>query len=255
VPLTLCVFVSPSIFDLFQVKETKTRNYFEEKKASKFETPLAEAAFGLFQWAEYGDVYEFETPEKESEVDQETTSDEDDEESTEQGRQLDQSINASKTNLPCTDEPSGLQVTLRAYQKQALWWMLQRETSGESRIELEQQLELLAELAGTKLQSQPTCDVQCECGPVLVSPAAREETRTLDGQVNPLVHPLWKQRFLASHDLSETRCFYVNELLGTARHTSPTPPTPCSGGILADAMGLGEFFSLNSNHLSPLPAF
>ncbi len=40
--------------------------------------------------------------------------------------------------------------------------------------------------------------------------------------------------------------FYVNELLHTASKSTPNPPKECSGGILADSMGLGKTVMLMS---------
>jgi DNA repair protein RAD5 len=132
---------------------------------------------------------------------------------------------------------------------------MQREQQGRSRQEMDEQLQLLGELAlsessaatqhGASINDMDRTnnnnnDIVCHIGSVLVSEKARQLSQTLDGQVNPICHPLWQQRFLASQGMDRTITFYVNELLKTATHRPPLPPTPCSGGILADAMGLGK---------------
>ena len=83
-----------------------------------------------------------------------------------------------------------------------------------------------------------TQEIVCDIGPVVVTEEGQKKSTTLDGQVNPVNHPLWKRRFLAEPDLSRSVSFYVNELLGVATYRPPEPPKPCSGGILGDAMGL-----------------
>ena len=233
-----------------------------------------DAAFGLLQWAEYGDVLEFPTPTKNHNKDDTLNEtkpndsedglaelDEDEFEASEavspEGAKLDQSLTTTDwaMSLPVLPDPIGFAsgVTMRPYQKQALYWMVHRE-AGVSRDELEQELELLAELAteGRAVgesyrflgKENKGAEIVCDCGPVLVSNQAKIKTRTLDGEMNPVGHPLWKQRYLASPDLKETVCFYVNELLGIATHRPPKPPSPCSGGVLADSMGLGKTIML-----------
>ena len=152
-------------------------------------------------------------------------------------------------SLPQADNPPGFTdgMELRPYQKQALYWMRRREVHGTCREQLQEELHLLQELAQEQEQGQPQLDawtandndddkagIHCECGPVLVSAAAQHESTTLEGDCHPLVHPLWKTRYLASPDRTHAVSFYVQELLGLARRTPPAPPTPCSGGILAD---------------------
>lgn len=173
--------------------------------------------------------------------------------------------NKWSTMLPEAEDPAGFSgtsattttTTLRPYQKQALYFMMQRETAGgESREQLEDQLQLLQELSAEQQQQQKGSpkaffpgdsnnnnnkkEIICECGPVLVSDAAQKKSATLDGEINPVKHPLWKRRFLATPGMSSSIAFYVNELLGVATYEPPEPPRPCSGGILADAMGLGK---------------
>lgn len=167
--------------------------------------------------------------------------------------------------LPQAEDPVGFSdgVTLRPYQKQALFFMLRREqkiNDDSSREDLDEQLQLLAELASAGNQKNEIHSVinsshfpgnkkppkiSCECSPIVVSVEAQEESRTiLDDKVNPLSHPLWQKRNLASRDLKHSYIFFVNEVLKMATLESPLPPEPCSGGILGDAMGLGSLFSL-----------
>lgn len=157
-------------------------------------------------------------------------------------------------SLPEMEDPKGFtdSVALRPYQRQALYWMMKREQEGESREELEKELALLSELAASQGQKtapnmssavalsglgqsdQPS--ICCDCGPVLLSDEARKRAKTLDGEANPVNHPLWKPRFLTNHTKDTAFLFYVNELLGVATCTPPAPPKQCSGGILADDM-------------------
>jgi len=306
VPLSIRVYVEnpETFFGLFEsdsaAKQQTSLNMFfdvqnslssgNNKSRKRKQLPAAEAAFGLLQWAEHGDVVDFNTadsadggtsssvssvaeadteiPEKGdgaddtsgvdaemSEHDFEDTDADGDDTSTAEGKRLNESVGATEwaTTLPEAEDPSGLAdgVTLRPYQRQALYWMTKREREGESRKDLEEQLSLLSELAsssstgGIKSSSVVAFhgkenagkEIICDCGPVLVSDEARKRSKTVDGEVNALTHPLWKQRFLASGDMKETLSFFVNELLGVATHRPPPPPQPCSGGILADVMG------------------
>jgi len=260
----------------FQLKEEAARKGPSNK--TKKLMSAKEAAFHLLQWAEYGDVPEFPQPNQEEEKPAADTADsaqndddddnlqemdEDDFEAasadTAQGLKLEGSVvvpeETAHANLDEMDDPVGLaeHVTLRPYQKQALHFMMQRETSGESRKEIDQQLQLLQELSAEQRKKQmgscsssssmdcfvvQTKEIVCDIGPVVVTEAGQKKSTTLDGQVNPVNHPLWKRRFLAEPDFSRSISFYVNELLGVATFRPPEPPKPCSGGILGDAMGL-----------------
>ena len=152
-------------------------------------------------------------------------------------------------------------IHLRCYQRQALNWMIHREEHANEKNseDFKRQLELLSELAashrsaaGEDLVDTSTSGsggtevvgVQCAVGPVLVSNEVALQAKSLDGEEEPAVHPLWQQRFLWDTDLDgddkAVYSFYVNELLQTASKRSPNAPRECCGGILADQMGLGK---------------
>ena len=196
----------------------------------------------------------------------------------EEAKEWTQSMYRSKDNLPEAAQPHMFtehSVTLRSYQRQALHWMMERERHANTKtsFEFQRQLEMLAELAREGEDEgnirRPTrssilertneiCDVICECGPVIVSEEVALQSTTLDGVVDPVIHPLWQRRFVWKVRGEEsTSCstgklesdsstkplvysFYVNELLKTASKDAPDPPKECVGGILADAMGLGK---------------
>lgn len=170
-------------------------------------------------------------------------------------------------SIPELSDPSGFKadVVLRPYQRQALYWMCRREGLTLKQLNIDgkeehagddEELELLAELAAFTHSSRETDDVQvwggsgiaCDCGPVVVGDdeVASRAVPVIDYGQNVeqgrkyVHHPLWKRRFLASDDLTTVYAFYVNELLGIAAASPPNPPKQCVGGILADAMGLGE---------------
>ena len=235
---------------------------------------LAECVFNLLQWAQYGDVPEFKPAAEEAKKDgdneltqqgtnesEESGDDEILDESAfeEEGKQdawaegvVEAASKDPLADLPEMDDPTGLSVTLRPYQRQALCWMWKRETDPANRAVVEQELKLLSELARNKAsssssqanniyqQTQQTAEVSCDCGPVLVSEAGAAKSTTVDGDVNPVTHPLWQRRYLACDELKSSISFYVNELLGVASAKSPNPPKQCVGGIEADAMGLGK---------------
>ena len=141
---------------------------------------VKEAAFHLLQWAEYGDTPDFPLPNKEEEekpaaaaADSAPNDDNDDDDdlqemdeddfeaaSADTAQELEGSVvvpeQTAHANLDEMDDPVGLaaHVTLRPYQKQALHFMMQRETSGESRPEIDQQLQLLQELSTEQQKKQ-----------------------------------------------------------------------------------------------------
>jgi SNF2 family DNA or RNA helicase len=147
-------------------------------------------------------------------------------------------------------------ISLRPYQKQALFFMLQRENDGMTREQLDDQLQILNELMDQQqndkkylsssyrsdqlLLTTGSNDVICDCGPVLVTEKGQQKSRTVCGEINPIGHPLWQRRYLATSDMNHSITVFVNELLGVVTHVAPQAPKHCSGGILADAMGLGK---------------
>ena len=153
------------------------------------------------------------------------------------------------------EAPQDFQATLRPYQRQALWWMTQREEQRELEESSKQQLELLEELVQSNTNTLSTnnnnnnhkgtsAPIHCECGPVQVdisqipAPAVNDE----GGQPPDMKHPLWERRFLTNAAHTEARSFYVQPLFGAAMASPPEPPRPCRGGILADSMGLVRLF-------------
>lgn len=253
--------VESSITMLWNMKKGKTT----ERKGQHL---LERAAFDLLQWAHYGDVPDFsanataDEPEegeaKGEELDEDDFEKEAEGESTEMAKQWSESVTsaADKTaHLSECEQPPGLkEVELRPYQKQALAWMHRREVESWSRQEQDEQLALLAELSrisckrtvSLSLSDPTTDDIVCECGPVQVSYRAREQAKTCNGETNPVGHPLWQRRFLTDPERENVICFFVNEFMGVASHRPACPPQPCSGGILADSMGLGKTVMLLS---------
>lgn len=219
-----------------------TQQFFGKLSGVRRTTTLEEATFQLLQWAEYGDVLDFAPPPSppalETEELVEASSDDDDEEEGE--RRTDAVLGHGDTVvLPEAEAPPGLVdgISLRPYQQQALHFMVERETTGVNRSTMEEQLELLRSMTAENNQQQnvsttaPTgTDVHCDVGPVVVSSSVK--VCTLDGQVNPVNHPLWKRRYLASADLQQCFVFFVNELVHDVSCRPPPPPQPCSGGIL-----------------------
>lgn len=244
------------------VEQATNCNLFERRGAkNKRRLPITEAAFGLLQYAEYGDVPQFDLPvvnyeEVEEEISDEVQEDDESEVVNEEAKELDNQVLSKALDskqLPEADDPPGFApgITLRPYQRQALYWMRQRETRGESRAEQDEQLALIRAMADYDSdkhrverpyasEKENRATISCDCGPVMVSEQAKTRSRTIDGHVNPASHPLWQQRFLASPSMKETLTFYVNEIFRVATHQPPEPPKSCSGGILADEMGLGK---------------
>jgi hypothetical protein len=208
-----------------QFFQKKNEEAEKKKRGRKKPTTAAQAAFELLQWAEYGDVPDFRAAKKEEETSGDDDDDDDDgielkeedfetesaAESTAKGKELQQSVAEESmkhwsTQLPEEEDPVGLAdgISLRPYQKQALHFMLQREQTGASRDELEEQLALMAELSANASNNHKSgvaavfpagsqMDIVCDRGPVVVSEEGRKKAKTLDGEVNPVSHPLWKR--------------------------------------------------------------
>lgn len=280
VRIRVCIVDPHAFFSLFdEVNTGSARNtYFgnvaKKKNRKVNELDLGECAFNVLQWAHYGDVPDFTPPATDdignsekhemqgrSSSDVDESADDivlDESEFEVEGKQdawaarvVEAAAKDPLADIPEIPDPEGLSVNLRPYQRQALYWMWKRETDPSNRLVVEAELKLLSELARNKVPNpslrgvgidgkDPTADVSCECGPVLVSAAAAAKSTTIVGDIDPVTHPLWQRRFLASDDMLSTVSFYVNELLGVASAKSPNPPKQCVGGIEADAMGLGK---------------
>lgn len=259
---------------------TKSSQYFGQRQQKVGATSAnSKAAFDLLQWAHYGNLPLFEVPLEEEKKDKEDDSnfkvtlnseidlsEEEDldnvvvieDESTSLLAQEICNTNTSTEALPEEDDPIMLNkkgIELRSYQRQGLRWMMDREKSANTKESsaYREQMKLLADLASSyrSTKARGVCTytktnegVECEVGPVLVSDGFAESAKTLDGAIDPVVHPLWERRFLwdrsKGNNAGAVYSFYVNELLQTASKFSPRPPKEACGGILADAMGLGK---------------
>eukprot|EP00977_Amphora_coffeiformis_P001266 scaffold261_cov170-Amphora_coffeaeformis.AAC.14 len=284
IPVSLSVYLPDprSFFEVFSDTSTmaqSSKNMFFENK-NKGRPPkhkasnLEQAAWDLLQWAQNGDVPDFSTERralqdsnvdsegKEEELDEKDFEDSSEEETSDKAKEWSASLTSAErtSRLPECDDPVGLRdVQLRPYQRQALEWMRRREVDTQTREEQEEQLALLTELSRTNQASNcspshtASQDILCDCGPVQASSEARERAMTCDGEVNPASHPLWQRRFLTDPDRKELIVFFVNEFMGIASHRPASPPKPCSGGILADAMGLGVSRQKMKFYLKSLP--
>lgn len=122
-------------------------------------------------------------------------------------------------NTPEAQPAETFRMDLRKYQKQALHWMLKKETSSQSQADYEQP------------QQQ---------------------------SMHPLWEEyLWPTKDAEDKDLSAVNnqpCFYVNPYSGELSLDFPVQEHNCLGGILADEMGLGktiEMLALIHSHTSP----
>jgi SNF2 family DNA or RNA helicase len=242
-----------------------TQKRFAPKK-SKLNL-LCEAAFGLLQWAHHGEPYELVGKQQNgssSSSSNSSDSEEAEELLDEEASVVEDEVPAwakldttpAMSQLPELEAPKEFKVPLRPYQRQALWWMTQREAQEELEESSRQQLQLLQELAAATSSSSSTLQhnrppssksrpsIHCDCGPVLVDQDPEKGVQApsvVDNGTNPnLNHPLWERRYLTDRDRSQALSFYVQPLFGMALPSPPPPPTPCRGGILADSMGLGK---------------
>lgn len=264
VPMALVIYLQDPVafFHLFENEMSESRSATSQffGKDRPFQKKglfiVEEAAFALLQWAEYGDDPTFEPATKKdeelkdgSDEEVEVMGEDDFEAEGEDKKDLPEwakNVVDEGRRLPEACDPVGFKgnVVLRPYQRQALHWMLKRESGSDNGEELEKELTLLAELGrnASRLRTIEFTekDIVCEVGPVRVSASMATKSRTIDGIENPVSHPLWQRRFLASPDRKNAISFYVNELLGVASSKPPNPPRHCVGGLLADAMGLGK---------------
>lgn len=308
VPLELNVYITRphDFFALFQDDSGGTSSGASEFwNVKKTETSIfAKAAFDLLQWAHYSSLPKFDSNQtgagaengtagvaksavgaesndassEEPDADSHAIAEEGNTPEWAQNLYSNSAKNVTTSNLiPEESDPLMLQkkgIQLRAYQRQALSWMIHREEEANAKgnQEFQKQLELLSELAsseqgrgesgsGSEVEMDIKDGVQCEVGPVLVSDDIASKSKSLDGAQDPVVHPLWQRRFLWEKKDKNGTCdsgdeddtpvgtvysFYVNELLKTASMSAPNPPRECCGGILADSMGLGKTVMLLS---------
>lgn len=232
------------------------------------QTIYQQAAFGLLQWAHHGETFDFQTANGakcESDdsgedlllEDNEDYNPADDEEIAADNSLTKGIATRSVVELQELEAPADFKVQLRPYQRQALWWMTQREAHEELEESSRQQLELLEELVqltsstsshDLTSSSPSSTAIHCECGPVQVDTSTMQAPAVLDAlqaegalKSNPdLKHPLWERRYLTDASKTKAISFYVQPLFGAATPSPPPPPRPCRGGILADSMGLGK---------------
>jgi DNA repair protein RAD5 len=246
-----------AIFDEVRASSSTAASLFFGKKAAgkrpKLEA-LPEAAFSLLQWAQQGEMFDFETlkaqdssndSEEEMVVQAEEelyATNNDNEDTVPEWAQSITAATENRKSLPEMEGPETVKADLRPYQRQALHWMVQCEKEADTK-DLQEQLKLLSELAADQsafLEVPPDTRIHCECGPVLVSQDEATSCTAVNGDTCTTSHPLWQRRYLASYDRKESKCFYVQPLFGVATAYPPQPPQPCRGGILADSMGLGK---------------
>ncbi|KAL3928679.1 MAG: hypothetical protein SGARI_004963, partial [Bacillariaceae sp.] len=254
----------------------------DNSKKSKPKMTLTEAAFSLLEWAQKGQPLEdlIENYGKDCDSSDESDVEEvvDDKASDGSNPEIEEEmpdwakdvVNQSRTEGEMAT-PKGMKgVELRPYQREALYWMAKREqeASEESKSH---ELSLLNELAQAGSTSSATTSnvataaqapIHCECGPVIVdsnqistTPAAfmmdepvvhHVEDLTSDSSPSELEHPLWEKRYLCNASKTQAISFFVQPFFRKASASPPAPPTPCRGGILADAVVLGKTVMLLS---------
>jgi SNF2 family DNA or RNA helicase len=242
------------------IKQTKTPQH---AAAGGQTTILQQAAFGLLQWAQNGETFDFSSNEEKERYEDDTVTplvvdDKEEEDYTVEVADDEAAIENDGLVTPQAilqemDAPPDFKATLRPYQRQALWWMTQREAQNELEDSTKQQLELLEELVqkstgGASSRSvsslstnhmSSSSPIHCECGPVQVDTSQIPAPAVGDPESNPdMKHPLWERRFLTNPSKSKALSFYVQPLFGAAMACPPEPPRACRGGILADSMGL-----------------
>lgn len=259
-----------SVFDEISSSQaaTSSKMFFGTTKSKTNEHVVAKAAFDLLQWAQYGDSYDFEQPIQIQEDEEDNNNEneeellllEDDKDASvqeEEHLEMNQKFQTTTSQFPEMEAPKDFRCELRLYQKQALWWMIQRESLTENEEATKQQLQVLQELSAstaattTSSASIPTnVPIHCDCGPVCVQETIGAFVETIapaivdNGTSAYLNHPLWERRYLCNSDRTQALSFYVQPLFGMAVPSPPSPPQPCRGGILADSMGLGKTIML-----------
>ena len=274
-----------------QGSSSKSRSF--SGSGSGREEALPFAAFQLLQWSQYGEeMPKFETVSDDDDDDDMLKICKSDDEEREEERLLLEAPEEDEANdarmasittsseagaeeekssslLPEQKEPPGFKASLRPYQRQALYWMIQRENKDEAEEWSNQRLQLLRDLQSSTSSStnkdntngpdgivvigsiNSSKAIHCDtCGPVHVnlvrtnappiSEAIHNEHHNHSDQEQPINHdhhhPLWERRYLASSNGQYAISFYVQPMLGLASPSRPPPPQPCRGGILADSM-------------------
>jgi SNF2 family DNA or RNA helicase len=286
---------------------SNSKQFFDKKnrnQKSGSNRTLIECAFQLLQWAQNGtpleDLIELTSTTNTSDSEEEDGLDtpiEEDVDMTDPTTQTDEeqavpewaqaivetgetsgTIKSSQEKWMEMETPDGMKVELRPYQKQALYWMVEREQSPDLNLRTDdnrsermktwkvEQIQLLKELAQSsdapaegQIQSdvyqqrspkQNEHPIACECGPVRIDTDRVEAPSVVDmiegtassrSYSSPsLAHPLWERRYLTNASLTNAYSFFVQPFLGKAMASPPPPPVPCRGGIIADEMGLGK---------------
>ena len=141
-------------------------------------------------------------------------------------------IVANSSSMPEADQPSTLvNLELRSFQKQALWWMKQRETQSCS----ENTAHFLDKNIASKLWTEYNFeDHNHEAVQRELADLANSGERPHFSQ-SPLLLPE-----LLGHSLCMPNSFYINHFSKAASLLVPRENQHCFGGILADEMGMGK---------------
>ncbi|KAK5719561.1 DNA helicase rad5 [Elasticomyces elasticus] len=202
------------------------------------ETTARHKREGILQAAEVAEVYDHQQPEGKKSAEKSTPGEsgssptEGENEPVEEGEELEQDqldtlYKKAQTfdfDTPEQEPANTFRMDLRRYQKQALWWMMQKESPNNHK-------------------SSEGEDV---------GEARREQS----------MHPLWEEYAWPTSDadgvpvpqVKGVEKFYVNPYSGELGLEFPVQETTCLGGVLADEMGLGktiEMLSLIHSHTSP----
>jgi len=247
-----------SFFNLFTTKaalscnSTHSQTFFKKAVSSNSisrKQSIAkkeEAAFSLLQWAQYGPSNSPNFDQKNAVNESEKT--QNNESSDEKVEILDEaefdvnvaskvpdwadnvfesknsdsspSVSTSLAKDSSLQDPVGFtNVTLRSYQRDALHWMLKRESEFENEDDINRDLALIADFASISKKRDSTQQfslstsesIKCECSPVLVSDQKRKSCLSIDGKkLSSMEHPLWEKRYLANENMTEAYAFYVS---------------------------------------------